>query len=494
MRCPNCGAPDWFSPLTQRCELCGYAPEGPVAVETPSVEALEEQARQELDGRFHLDEFLGRGARSLVFLAREPGSESEIVVKVHPRASEDRDAADERFRAAVKAVSGLEHPHIVPVSDFGWTEHLYWYAMQHVRGRSLRTLLRSRGPLDVKACLRLVSQIAGALDYAHQRGLVHGSLKPENVLIDTEGWVNVCDLLVSRSLEPTPPATAPAAGEAPAAAGPPAKGSPYLAPEDLRAPQADQYALGVMVYECLTGSPPAEPEDGSAGGPAPLLSAVRADVPAHVAQAVRRAISVKPVDRFPGVLDFKAALETPSGPAARTQPAAARSSATVLRVDGWEPPGSPFRRQLILAGAVAGLVLLAVVGRPIARLVLHRASGGGGLPAAVPNDAGPIVAAPSSPSLPPGREARRDERRSTSSSPATSAAPGRLFVNATPWGQLYVDGRLIGNTPKANISVSAGAHRIRVVRDGYEPVERTILVPAGQDVRLTDIVLVERTP
>jgi hypothetical protein len=492
MRCPNCGAPDWFSPLTQRCELCGYAPEGPVAVETPSVEAMEEQARQELEGRFHLDEFLGRGARSLVFLAREPGSESQVVVKVHPREGEDRDAADERFRSAVKSVSGLEHPHIVPVSDFGWTEHLYWYAMQHVRGRSLRTLLRSRGPLDVKACLRLVSQVASALDYAHRRGLVHASLKPENVLIDAEGWVHVCDLLVSRALE-TAAAAAPKVGEPAAPAGPAAKGSPYLPPEDLRAPQADQYALGVLVYECLTGAPPAEPEEGGAGGPAPLLSSVRADVPAHVAHAVRRAISPKPVDRFPGVLDFVAALETPSAPVAGTQPAAARPSATVLRVDGWEPPSSPFRRRLILVGALAGLVVLAVVGRPIARGLLHRSSGGG-LPAAVPNDLGPILPTETAPMLPPGRDARRPERRPGAPSTSPSAAPGRLFVNATPWGQLYVDGRLVGNTPKANISVSAGTHRIRVVRDGYEPVERTILVPAGQDVRLTDIVLVERTP
>ena len=74
---------------------------------------------------------------------------------------------------------------------------------------------------------------------------------------------------------------------------------------------------------------------------------------------------------------------------------------------------------------------------------------------------------------------------------AAVVAPGRLFVSATPWGQLYVDGRLMGNTPKADLPISAGWHRVRVVHDGFEPFEQTIQVPAGQDVRLTSIVLRE---
>jgi hypothetical protein len=80
----------------------------------------------------------------------------------------------------------------------------------------------------------------------------------------------------------------------------------------------------------------------------------------------------------------------------------------------------------------------------------------------------------------------------TAPPPAVSAEPGKLFVNASPWGQLFVDGQLIGNTPKANLSVSAGPHVIRVARDGFEPVERTIRVGAGETVRVTDIVLTPR--
>jgi hypothetical protein len=74
------------------------------------------------------------------------------------------------------------------------------------------------------------------------------------------------------------------------------------------------------------------------------------------------------------------------------------------------------------------------------------------------------------------------------------AEPGRLFVNANPWGQLYLDGNLIGNTPRAGVPVAAGTHVVRVVREGFEPFERTITVGSGQEIRMTDIVLTPRQP
>ncbi|MFI5280901.1 MAG: PEGA domain-containing protein, partial [Gemmatimonadales bacterium] len=75
-----------------------------------------------------------------------------------------------------------------------------------------------------------------------------------------------------------------------------------------------------------------------------------------------------------------------------------------------------------------------------------------------------------------------------------TGAPGRLFVNATPWGLVYVDGQSVGNTPRADIQLPAGTHRLRIVREGYDTFDRTITVGAGETVRLTDIVLVEHRP
>jgi hypothetical protein len=529
--CPNCGSAE-ISPLTNRCELCGFAPGGSVAVEVPHAEAVDELTRQELAERFHLDARLGHSPTTAVYLAREHGSDRDIVVKVLPRPTERRAESDERFRSAVEAVAPLEHPHIVPVFDHGSTEHLYWYSMEHVRGRSLRNTLLSRGPLDLKACQRIIAQVASALDYAHRRGIVHGALKPENVLIDAEGWVHVCDLLVTLTLEMSLPPGQPTAPAPKAAQAPKIARSPYVAPEELRTPFSDQYALGALVYECLTGSPPAEPE-GAGTAPATSLATARPDVPPHLTHAVRRALSPKPIDRFPSVLDFVAALETYTLSAKDARPSG-RGSGVVLVQTDWKPPPRPFNRRRMLGIAVAVVVVAALVPllRPTAlelwRQVFNKtarapmvsqvtdsaarvASRADTAPSVAPSAPAPAASAPAATALraaPPRRSpglAARPRRERTAPAASASAVPtppapapaaeaGRLFVNATPWGQLYVDGQLVGNTPKANLSLAAGAHTIRVVREGFEPFERAIQVGPGEVVRVTDIVLAARRP
>ena len=503
--------------------MCGFVPEGVVAVQAPRTEALDDLARQELGEQFRLDTFLGRGVSTAVYLARALGSERQIVVKVLPRRAEGRADADDRFRRAVEAVAALEHPHIVPVFDHGQTEHLYWYSMEHVRGRSLRNFLLQRGPLDLKACLRVTAQVASALDHAHRRGVVHGALKPENVLIDAEGWVHLCDLLVTRSLEP--PRAAPRPAPKPdAAAQPEAEARapeeerpPYSAPEGLWTPSADQYALAVMVTECLSGAPLGGADQAS---PASRLSTALPGVPSHVRHAVERALSPKPMDRFGGVLDFVAALETYATPASEARPSG-RSSSVVLRQTDWTPPGRPARWKWIGGAiAVAALAAVGVWQRTVVLEVFHQVIAptqaapltplvtGSGAPAA-PRP-GSTLAAPPRPSRPgstqavstspspapslPRAEVLRQQAQPVARVPAAAAPAesGHLFVNATPWGQLYVDGQLIGNTPRANLQVAAGAHVIRVLREGYEPFERSISVEAGQTVRLTDITLVQR--
>jgi hypothetical protein len=199
----------------------------------------------------------------------------------------------------------------------------------------------------------------------------------------------------------------------------------------------------------------------------------------------------------------------------------------------WEPPERPLRRRLVIGGAIVLVVAaLALLLRPVAERTLRRtfeqtppgplalAATDGTAPAVQPADTTPRPAP-----LPPGREARRQRpsaerttpvarrtetpqpraeraappavapaRAAEAAAPAAGAEPGRLFVNATPWGQLFVDGQSVGNTPKGNLSLAPGPHTIRVVREGFEPFERAIQVAPGQVVRITGIVLVERQP
>jgi serine/threonine protein kinase len=521
-------------------------PEGGVAVETPPPDAVDHLARLELAHEFRLDVLLGQGKHSAVYLVREGRSSAYMVLKVLPR-PQDRDdpQADERFRRAVETIITLDHPHIVPARRYGTTDSLFWYTMGHVRARSLREVMRSRGPLELKMCQRLVAQIASALDYMHRRGVVHGALKPENVLIDPNGWVHLCDPLVTRAIERPEPVKRPEAqpkrdtrstrqtpadqaddddgdDEAEAPAPPPARRPDYLSPEDHQGLQrdaaSDQYALGVLVHECLAGTLPSAGSDSFE--PAASLQTIRPDLPPHVTHAVRRAMSLKPADRYPSALDFSMALETGVMPLTDSRPSGRASE--VLLIDGWKPPPRDYRRFLkpIISLAVIG-ALAAVLWSPVNRWRSARSAAQDfsyaprtARPYSTPSPAADSAATsapqprtdstprrPTRDSAAPLRAAPRTRPSTTSSpaaartatpAPAATAEPGKLFVNASPWGQLFVDGTLVGNTPKANLAVAAGSHTVRVVREGYETWERTIQVGVGETVRLTDIVLTAR--
>ena len=390
MTCPNCRSGE-ISPLTHRCEMCGFMPAGAVAVEAPRAVALDDFARQELAEQFRLAGAIGHGAAGVVYLAREPASNRDIVVKILPRLAEPP-GMDDRFRRAAEAVAALEHPHIVPVFSHGVTAHLYWYSMEHVPGRSLRSYLGLHGPIELKACHRIVAQVASALDHMHRRGIVHGALKPENVLIDSEGWVHVCDPLVTLSLRPpaqprpsgaTPPAEPPK--EAPK---PPR--SPYEAPEDLRTPSSDQYALASLVYECLVGAP--LPDAGRAVAAASIPVVRHPNIPAEMARAIARAHSARPMDRFAGVLDFTAALEMPSLPDPATK-LPARTTGTVLVQTDWEPPPRSVNWRRI-GGALAAVAVVAVLALPLRHTLLGLWRRPVNAPAPVASDSASRRAAP----------------------------------------------------------------------------------------------------
>jgi len=544
MICPRCSVAA-ISPTTGACDLCGYVPEGGVAV-APHPDATDERARLELAHAFRFDVLLGQGHGSAVYLVREAGATGHIVLKVLPRPGYPDAQADDRFRRAMEVVASLDHPHIVPVQRFGSTDSLFWYTMDHVRARSLREILRSRGPMDLRNCQRLATQVASALDYLHRRDVVHGDLKPENVLIDPNGWVHVCDALVTRAIGDAPASSRKTPGGTrrvtPAGTGgkevspaAPAEDTPrrpdYLAPEDHegghRTARSDQYALAVLVHEMLAGTPPSAGVDSFE--PSATLESLRPDLPPHVTHAVRRALSPQPGNRFPGILDFTMQLETATLSLTDAQPSG-RASDVVLSIPDWQPPKRGLPPWLTPVGVIIAMVLAAWFVVPlIQRWRIERQWSGERTPAqgprAVPARALPRVAAPSPDSVTPATAAVRPDSGATATrapAPARPAGvnrgtaprrapstgrtaapppaetpaetPARLFVNATPWGQVFVDGQPIGNTPRVDIAIPPGTHTIRIVRDGFAPYERTIEAGAGEAVRLTGIVLQPRTP
>jgi hypothetical protein len=452
-------------------------------------------ARDDLRGLFDLDTVHRRGAASLVCLARDLEYNQPVALKVIPRASAAGAEPEEAFHRAAALVAALDHPNVVPLYSAGATDRFFWCSMEYVEGRSLAEALRSSGPMEPAACLRLVGQVATALDAAHRLGVVHAALTPANVLIDAAGDAHVTDFWIPWVLERL--------GALPGDGGK-ARRDKYRAPEQLSegrcGPEADQYALAALMQACLVKTP--------------------ARIPADMTRAIERALSPTPEARFASVGVFVAALGL-SG---------ARPPSGVLpwRHDDDEEEPLPYAPQPSRWRWIpAGVLTLVVLGAVAAPWLLSSGSAGdstlgsgeaympppvdssvftepaGGRPdTTAPVPAEPVPAAPVAkapvrvvparrPSAPPSPRARTVPG-GAGVSPV--AAPGRLFVSAMPWGQLYVDGELIGNTPRADVSLSPGAHQLRVVRDGYEPYQAAIRIAPGQELRITDIVLREIKP
>lgn len=484
MNCPSCSTEN-LSPVTGVCTLCGYSAR--TAVQVDGTDALAERARTELAHDFELHETLGRGKRTVVISATERASGRRVVLKVIDRGA-DAVTDDQLFRASVSAQLGFDHPHLVPVGRFGVTDSLRWFTREDIGAASLREVLASGGRFDVRAARRLATQLASALDYLHRRGVIHGALRPENVLMDRNGWAHLCDPALSYDHD---------GGERPS----------WRAPEDftsgVRSAAADQYALAALLAECLLGE---APDDDVAAA----LQLDR-DVPAYTTDAIVRALREEPRDRFASLGDFVWALEA-GAPVQRAARPAGKPTADVIIDHEWTPPEVERRPARLILGVLAaiaagGVIWLAVppvlrlvrpepvvvIGAPRTRTPAPAVTTPTEAPAPAPAAAAESPATRTSPTAPPATAATTAPVATVPTAPVAQQ-PARLSINAVPWGQVYVDDVFIGNTPRVNVDLAPGERRIRVVRDGYEPFASTITVSPGEAVRLTNIELVRRRP
>jgi hypothetical protein len=469
------------------------------SVDTPpsARDPVDGAARDDLRGLFELETVHRRGPASLVCVARDLEYNQTVALKVIPRAAAAGTEPEEAFHHAAALVAALDHPHVVPLYSVGATDRLFWCSMEFVEGRSLAEELRSSGPMEPAACLRLAEQVAGALDAAHRLGVVHAGLTPANVLIDGAGDAHVTDFWIPWVLERV--------GALPGDGGT-ARRDKYRAPEQISegrcGPAADQYALAALMQACLVKTP--------------------APVPPDMARAIERALNPMPEARFASVQDFVVALGTHG---ARLPSSVAPGLLALDRADdddddddsvleNYAPPRSRWR------WVGAGVLTLAALGAVVAPWLLSSGSARDPTfdPAIYARSAADSIAVPETTrarldSVAFGRRApvvkalaptAEAARRGSVARPAlprpratglsSLAPPARLFINATPWGEVYIDDRLIGNTPRAAVPVAPGAHRLRVVRDGFQPYELAIRVTPGQELRLTDIVLQEIKP
>jgi hypothetical protein len=244
-------------------------------------------------------EEIGRGGMGVVYMARQPRLDRLVALKIMAPAGGGDDAFAERFAREARALARLDHPGIVAVHDFGRAGGVYYLIMQFVDGPNLRAVLNA-GRLPPAEALRIVPQLCAALQYAHDEGIVHRDVKPENILLDRKGRVKIADFGLAKLLvggRGTGLLTS--AGQA--------MGTPhYMAPEQLERPhevdhRADIYSLGVVFYEMLTGELPL----GRFAAPSKA-----ADVDDRLDPVVLRALEKEPGRRYQRAGEVKTEVES----------------------------------------------------------------------------------------------------------------------------------------------------------------------------------------
>ena len=268
-----------------------------------------------LEGRYAIERELGEGGMATVYLADDLKHERKVALKVlKPELAAVVGA--ERFLAEIKTTANLTHPHILPLFDSGEAGGFLFYVMPHIEGESLRERIDREKQLGVDDSVAITQKVAGALDYAHEHGVVHRDIKPGNILLSAQGEPLVADFGIALAVAQ---AGAGRITETGLSLGTPHYMSPEQATGDRDVdPRSDVYALGCVLYEMLAGQPPFSATTAQAvlvkilTADAPSITSERRTVPPHVGAALAKSLEKLPADRFTSAAEFAAALADPS--------------------------------------------------------------------------------------------------------------------------------------------------------------------------------------
>jgi serine/threonine-protein kinase len=316
--------------------------------------------------RYEIEELVGHGGMSSVYKAKDTLLERHVALKIlHEQYNADEDFV-ERFKREARSVAQLQHPNIVTVIDRGEEEGRQFIVFEYIDGENLKEHVVRKGRLDVREALEIALEVARGLAFAHDQGLIHRDVKPQNVLLNGDGRAKVTDFGIARTVEV----------DGMTQTGTVLGTSNYIAPEQASGQpvdaHSDVYALGVVLYELLAGEVPFPGESFIAVAmkhmhePAPNLLDVRGDVPLRVAAAVDRALEKDPEQRFPTMDAFAAELEAclaelergEDGDATMVIPSAQRAAPRRKKsVSRW-PIGIGLLALLAIAAIVIGLLAL----------------------------------------------------------------------------------------------------------------------------------------
>ena len=329
-------------------------------------------------GPYRILHQIGQGGMATVYKAYHATMDRYVAVKVLPRQLAENPEFSGRFEQEARIIANLEHARILPVHDYGESNGIAYLVMRYLDAGTLKDRMKT-GPLPLNEIDRLFSQLADALDYAHSRGVIHRDLKPSNALMDARGDLFLSDFGIAKLLESSAQFTGTGA-----MVGTPA----YMSPEQAQGQKVDQrtdiYALGIILYEMVTGRVPYEAETPLAvilkhlNEPLPLPTTLKPDLAPSIERVLLKALAKNPEDRFATIAEFvgawRAALTEvdtlrvqpvvapavgPIAPAAETASMASIAPPAPVSAAAAKPKLSPLA--WILGGVGGGCLLLIVL-------------------------------------------------------------------------------------------------------------------------------------
>ncbi|MBW8772494.1 MAG: protein kinase [Gemmatimonadetes bacterium] len=308
--CTSCGA-ELPAGVTMGgpCRSCGATPTPAPTLAGPMdpMETLAEQIRRQLltdlmeatMGEYEIIGELGRGGMATVFLAHEIALDRKVAIKVMAPALLASPGMAERFKREARLAANLSHPNILPIFAVRETDRLVFFVMKCLMGRPLDAVLKETGPLPVPTVQVILGQVAAGLAHAHRRGVVHRDIKPGNIMVDDDGGVVVTDFGIAKAAESD---GLTATGST---IGTPAYMSPEQCSGQVLTTAADQYSLGAVAYELLTGKVPFA-SDSAIGlmyhhvhTPPEPIETLRPDTPPAMAAAIMKMLAMDPLHRRP---------------------------------------------------------------------------------------------------------------------------------------------------------------------------------------------------
>ncbi|MBA3658253.1 MAG: protein kinase [Gemmatimonadales bacterium] len=308
MFCSRCGSE--ISGKSKFCPSCGLDLMATTPVHGMATGQIQESdlVREALSTEYEILEELGRGGMALVYRARDRHLEREVAIKVLPFSLAFDSEFVERFQREARTSAQLEHPNIIPIYRVGRSGRVIYFVMKYLRGGSVSDILAERGKLAPPEIRRLLIEAGSALGYAAQRGIVHRDIKPDNIMFDEFGQCLLTDFGIAKA----------ASGQRLTGTGMSIGTPHYMSPEQARAQgidgRSDIYSLGVVAYQCLTGTVPYDGEDSFSIGykhitePLPAPALVTADE-RRLFEVIKRTTMKDPAERYQSCEELVAALQ-----------------------------------------------------------------------------------------------------------------------------------------------------------------------------------------